>query len=262
MPAEGEMRAPHSELPTIAADILERIRVLRPRVHCITNAVAQAYSANMLLAAGAVPSMTIAPREVAGFVAHAGALLVNLGTFDAERQKAALRAVAAAGKAKIPWVLDPVFIDRSKPRAAFARKLAAKRPAAVRLNGAEFAALAGEPASKAALARFARTHGTTVGLTGERDFVRDAARLATVANGHALMTRVTAMGCAGSALVGACLAVESDAWQATAAGLILIGVAGEVAAERARGPGSFASEIVDVLYGLDRATLLARARVS
>jgi hydroxyethylthiazole kinase len=266
MPAEGEMRAPHdfttSELLTIAADILERIRVRRPRVHCITNAVAQAFSANMLLAAGAVPSMTIAPREVRGFVARADALLVNLGTFDAERQKAALLAVAAAGKARIPWVLDPVFIDRSPPRAAFAKKLVARKPAAVRLNTAEFGALAGGNADAAAVARFAKARGTVIGLTGEHDFVRDAARLATIANGHPLMTRVTAMGCAGSALVGACVAVENDAWRATAAALILIGVAGELAAERARGPGSFAVEILDALHRLDRDTLLARARVS
>jgi hydroxyethylthiazole kinase len=76
------------------------------------------------------------------------------------------------------------------------------------------------------------------------------------------MARVTAMGCAGSALVGACLAVEPDAFQATAAALILIGVAGELAAARARGPGSFAVEILDAVHGLDRETLIARARVS
>ena len=77
-----------------------------------------------------------------------------------------------------------------------------------------------------------------------------------------LMARVTAMGCAGSALVAACLAVEADAWKATAAALILFGVAGEIAAERARGPGSFAMEILDAVYGLEPATLMARARVS
>jgi len=260
------MRTPHSdfatEFPTIAADVLERIRARRPRVHCITNAVAQGFSANMLLAGGAVPSMTIAPREVKSFVARADALLINLGTFDGERQKAAVLAVAAAGRARIPWVLDPVFIDRSAPRAAFAKKLVAKKPAAVRLNAAEFSALAGGTADAAAVARYAKTRGTVVGLTGERDLVRDATRLITVANGHVLMTRVTAMGCAGSALLGACLAVEPDAFRATAAALILIGVAGEVAAERARGPGSFAVEILDAVHGLDRATLLARTRVS
>src|SRR3954454_8409275 len=114
MPAEGEMRAPQSErsisneLPAIAADVLERLQARRPRVHCVTNAVAQAFTANMLLAAGAIPSMTIARNEIAAFVARADALLINLGTFDAERQAASLKAVAAADKGRIPWVLDPV----------------------------------------------------------------------------------------------------------------------------------------------------------
>src|SRR5213082_3465089 len=129
MPAEGEMRALQSErnttadLPAITADILERLRGRRPRVHCITNAVAQNFTANMLLAAGAVPSMTIAQKEVRAFAGRADALLVNLGTFDPERQKASLAAIAVAKKQGIPWVLDPVFIDRSKPRAAFAKAL-------------------------------------------------------------------------------------------------------------------------------------------
>jgi hydroxyethylthiazole kinase len=40
--------------------------------------VAQAVTANVLLAAGAVPSMTIAPEEIAQFVARADALLVRV----------------------------------------------------------------------------------------------------------------------------------------------------------------------------------------
>jgi hydroxyethylthiazole kinase len=267
MPAEGEMRTPPSErpvtveLPAITADILGRLRQRRPRVHCITNTVAQNLTANMLLAAGAVPSMTIARDEVKAFVAGADALLINLGTFDPERKQASLAAVAAANKAGIPWVLDPVFIDRSEPRAAFAKALVAKKPAAVRPNRAEFAALSDGKTDDRTLARYAKLRRTVIGLTGERDIVRDPSRLATIANGHPLMARVTAMGCAASALVAACLAVETDAWRATAAGLILIGVAGEIAGSRARGPGSFTMEILDAVYGLEADTLLARARV-
>jgi hydroxyethylthiazole kinase len=261
MPAEGEMRAPPSELPIVAADILDCLRERRPRVHCITNAVAQNFTANMLLAAGAVPSMTIAPAEIKGFVQRADALLVNLGTFDAERRKAALAAVAVANKRRIPWVLDPVFVDRSPPRARFARRLAALAPRAVRLNPAEFGALAGVKADDATLARYAKARRTVIGLTGARDVVRDAERMAVIANGHPLMARVTAMGCAASALTAAGLAVESDAWRAQAAALILLGVAGEIAAERARGPGSFAMEIVDAIDGLDRDGVIARAKV-
>src|SRR5882724_5967727 len=124
MPAEGEMRAPHSELPAITADVLERIREKRPRVHCITNAVAQNFTANMLLAAGAVPSMTIASDEIADFVARADALLVNLGTLDPERRGAIEIAIGTAGE-RVPWILDPVFVDRSAPRAGFASALVA-----------------------------------------------------------------------------------------------------------------------------------------
>src|SRR4030088_1218525 len=101
------MHAPR-DLPHIAADVLARIRARRPRVHCITNAVAQNFSANTLLAVGAVPSMTIAADEIADFVARADALLINLGTLDPERRIAIDLALAAAGE-RVPWILDPVF---------------------------------------------------------------------------------------------------------------------------------------------------------
>jgi hydroxyethylthiazole kinase len=76
------------------------------------------------------------------------------------------------------------------------------------------------------------------------------------------MSKVTAMGCAGSAVLAACLAVEADALRAATAGLAIIGVAGELAAERSSGPGSFAVAIIDALHGFDAATLIARARIN
>jgi hydroxyethylthiazole kinase len=255
------MHAP-VELADIAADVLARIRDRAPQVHCITNTVAQNYTANMLLAAGAVPSMTISPEEIVSFVASADALLVNLGTFDTERRAAIGVALGAAQTARMPWVLDPVFIERSPGRAQFARELLAREPSVVRLNAAEFPPLfGGDPAAEAA-SRVAKACGTVVALTGNADVVTDGARRAAIANGDPLMSVVTGMGCAGSALVGAALAVETDAWLATNAALIVLGVAGEVAAQSARGPGRFASWILDALHSLDRATLRARAKVS
>jgi hydroxyethylthiazole kinase len=255
------MHGPPGELPRLTADILERVRARRPRVHCITNAVAQAFTANMLLAAGAVPSMTIAPEEVAAFTASADALLVNLGTFDAERREAADTAIEVATEEARPWVLDPVFIDRSRARGNYARALAGRKPSAIRLNGPEFTTLAGAEPEGTALTRYALDCLSVIALTGAIDMVTDGARLITVENGHPLMGRVTAMGCAGSALAAACLAVEEDAVNATAAALLWLGVAGEVAAAGSRGPGSLTVAIVDALYDLDRATLIERARV-
>jgi hydroxyethylthiazole kinase len=253
-------RVPPGGLAAATADILARLRERHPRVHCITNAVAQSFTANILLAAGAVPSMTIAAEEVAAFVRRADALLVNLGTFDAERRRAVEAAIAAAREAGKPWVLDPVFIDRSPQRAAFARTLATQNPAAIRLNAAELAALAdrADPEPE----REAHARATVIGLTGARDLVTDGARQVVIANGDPLMAQVTAMGCAASALVAAAIAVEPDALTATAAAIAAFGVAGEIAAERSRGPGSFAVEIIDALHGLDAAALHRRMRTT
>jgi hydroxyethylthiazole kinase len=92
--------------------------------------------------------------------------------------------------------------------------------------------------------------------------VADGERIAAIANGHPLMAKVTAMGCAGSALTAACLAVEPDPFVATSSALVILGVAGELAAEKSTGPGSFASAVIDALYNLDGGLLTARAKVS
>jgi len=254
--------APFHDLPDIAVDVLTRLRRQRPRVHCLTNAVAQTFTANILLALGATPSMTIAPGEVGLFVRSAGALLINLGTLDGERRTAMDLAAEAALAAEIPWVLDPVKIERSDIRAVYARALLGKAPAAIRLNADEFAALSGGAADRAAIATFAQRQSLAVAMTGETDIVSDGARTAEIRNGHPLMTQVTAIGCAESAVVASCLAVEKNGFRAVAAALLIFNIAGEIAAGRARGPGSFAVEILDALHNLNEAALRERARMS
>ena len=244
-----------------AAALIERLRVRGPRVHCITNDVAQNFTANVLLAAGCVPSMTLSREEIAAFVAKADALLVNLGTFDPGRRAASEAAVVTAAREGVPWVLDPVFIDRSAARAEFARTLLARAPRVVRLNHAEFATLTGTEPTPEAVAAAAETNHIVIALSGATDLVSDGERTAVVANGHPLMAKVTAMGCAVSALLAACLAIEPDPWRASAAALTVMGVAGELAGAKAEGPGTFAVAIIDALYRLDGATLLAHAKV-
>ena len=254
------MRA--TELPHITAELLTRLRERAPRVHCITNAVAQTFTANVLLAAGAIPSMTLSADEIGAFVARADALLINLGTFDAERRDAAAAALEVVDERRLPWVLDPVFVDRSEPRAAYARELVARGPDAIRLNAGEFAALSGVEIDDAALLKYALDTLAVVALTGTIDKITDGANWVAIGNGHPLMARVTAMGCAASALNAAFLAVESDAFAATAATLLCFGVAGGLAGERATGPGSFPVALIDALYALDEKSLTEKARVA
>jgi hydroxyethylthiazole kinase len=251
---------PREDLIAVAAATLALVRERQPRVHCITNSVAQNFTANALLALGAVPSMTLSGEEIGAFVARSDALLVNLGTFDRERREATSIAVDSATRNGLPWVLDPVFVDRAEQRAVYARDLIFLDPKAVRLNAAEFAALAGHDPLPDAVAAYARQHRLVIGLSGETDLIGDGERMVRIANGHPLMARVTAMGCAASALVAAALAVEPDALAATASAMLIVGIAGERAAEQAQGPGSFAVAILDALYNIDGETLAGKAR--
>ncbi|MCC2112714.1 MAG: hydroxyethylthiazole kinase [Hyphomicrobiales bacterium] len=247
--------------PEIVAGCLAALRERKPRVHCITNTVAQAFTANCLLALGAVPSMTIAPEEIPDFVASADALLVNLGTFDRERQNAVKTAIEVAGEEGRPWVLDPVFVEASRSRAEFAAELARRDPAVIRLNEDEYRVLAGDMEGAASIADFAVRMLSVVALTGPADMITDGTRLITVANGHPFMGRVTAVGCASSAVVAAFLAVEPDALNAAAAAFAVMGIAGEIAGESAYGPGTFAARLIDALYDLDSGAIEERAKI-
>ena len=249
-------------LPELSGHLLTRLRAERTRVHAITNAAAQTFTANLLLAAGGIPSLTIAPEEVPAFTSRSGALLVNLGTLDEDRRQAIPLAIAAARDHGKPWVLDPVFIEASPIRLGFARACLAGRPHVLRCNAQEFAALAGSDATPEAVQAFARAHDIVVALTGPVDLIANGDRILRVENGHPLMTRVTAMGCAGPALMAAFSALHGDPLEAAAAALLVTGLAGELAGRSAGGPGTFQPAFLDALFTLDPPALLAHGRVS
>ncbi len=262
MPIQRSNPGTSDMLVGVAAQLLPRLRARAPKVHCITNTVAQPITANVLLAAGAIPSLTTSEAEIGAFVRSADGVLANLGTLDPERRRAIEIAVGHASEAGVPWLLDPVFVDRSELRLDYAKELLARKPAAVRLNAAEFKALSGAPPSAEAAKLFARSRDTIVALTGEIDLVSDGERLATVRNGDPLMGKVTAMGCAESALVTAALVVGDDAFTAVVAAVTVFGIAGELAASVSRGPGTFAFAIIDALHAMSPDDVAVRARVT
>jgi len=231
------------------ASILARVAQARPRIHCLTNTVAQNITANMLLAFGAVPSMASHPDEVAGVAGGAGAILINLGTISLEGERAIPKLLEVARQRAIPLVLDPVFVELSPLRLRLAEEVLRLPGVTVRGNATEMAALA---------AVMSRAGDVLRVTTGKVDRIEGERRVLTVGHGHELMTKVTGLGCASSALVAACRAVEPEADLAAAAALTAYGIAGEIAAERAEGPGSFAMHLIDALAGLDEATLAAR----
>jgi hydroxyethylthiazole kinase len=231
------------------AAVLARVAEIRPRVQCLTNTVAQNVTANMLLAFGAVPSMAVHVDEVAAMAQGAGAILINIGTINAESELAIPKLLEVARERSKPLVFDPVFVELSPLRRHIAREVLRLPDLVVRGNAAEMAALAFD---------LAVARNATRVTTGEVDRIESAAASYAVAHGHPLMTRVTGLGCAAGALIAACCAVEADKAVAAAAALTAYGIAGEIAAGRCRGPGSFEVELIDAVAALDEDTLTER----
>ena len=271
-------------LPTLsAADLWSDVLAVRqrsPLVHSITNLVVINFNANVLLAAGASPVMAHAHEEVRDMVAIAQALVLNIGTLDPYWIGSMKLALAAAAQRGIPSVLDPVGAGATSYRNQTLEELLAIAPptvirgnasevmsmagAAVQTRGVDSSAAAGD-ALGAAQALLARTVGT-VCVSGAVDHILDASkRWARLSNGHAWMTRITGVGCSASALVGAFCAVQPDAWRATTAAMALLGVVGEVAAEKTQarglGVGSMAVSLLDELQLLDHVTFEQRLKL-
>ena len=95
-------------------EIYEKIQQKRPIIHCITNAVTVNDCANILLAAGASPTMAHHPCEVEEITAGTAALICNFGAIsDYEAMKTAGKRAHALGH---PIVIDPVGVSGSSYR--------------------------------------------------------------------------------------------------------------------------------------------------
>lgn len=260
---------------------IDAVRQQAPVVHNITNFVVMNISANALLAAGASPVMAHAAEEVADMVNIASSLVINIGTLAADwvdSMETAMQRAQVLGK---PVVLDPVGAGATPYRnAVLARLLAATTPSVIRGNASEIMAVAGlaattkgvdsSAASSDALAAgkaLAQRTGAVVCISGADDYVLAAdGREAKLSNGHPWMTRITGTGCSASALIGACCAVQADAFQATVSAMSLIAIAGEIATRQVQaqgqGVGSLQARLLDQLQLLDADTLKRELRIA
>lgn len=255
------------------APLLQTLRDRRPLVHAITNYVTANDCANLLLACGASPVMADDPDDAPQITAHAGGLVLNLGTLHRGTIPAMLACGRVAAQRGLPVVLDPVGVGASTLRTNTALQLLREVPIAViRGNLSEVETLTrghgGAPGVDStqsitpdnlegcgALAReLARRTGAVVALTGAVDLVTDGDTLYCLHNGHPMMGSVTGTGCQLSCLVGAFAAANPDSLlSATAAAVSAMGLCGEIAHRRLGpedGNGSYRTYLLDAVYRL------------
>jgi hydroxyethylthiazole kinase len=261
-----------------AADIyksVEEIRRQAPIVHNITNYVVMNNTANALLSLGASPVMAHALEEMEEMVDIASALVINIGTLSERWIYSMFKAMAQARKKGIPVVIDPVGAGATTFRTRTARDLiSSEPPAVIRGNASEIMALYDDKSRTKGVdstaesdiavvkaQKLSEIHKCAVCISGATDYIIDNGNVIKVLNGHPMMTRVTGLGCTASALCGAFAAVDKSFFTATAKAMAVMGIAGEIAAEKAAGPGSLQMHFLDILYTLSENDIKARLKI-
>lgn len=248
---------------------IQTIRLRAPLVHNITNYVVMNSTANALLCLGASPVMAHAKQEVEEMVHLASALVVNIGTLSEPWIQAMERAMRAAQEKGIPVVFDPVGAGATTYRTTTARSLISSvAPAIIRGNASEILALASDESQTKgvdslhttetavqAARQLCLSYGSIVSISGVIDIIVSSDHLMKIGNGHALMGRVTGMGCTATAITGAFSAVNADPFQAAAHAMITMGIAGQMAASVAEGPGTMQLHFLDALHQIDEETI-------
>lgn len=247
------------------SEILERIHKEKPLIHNITNMVAMNDTANSILAIGALPIMAHAQEEVGEMVKAAGALLLNIGTLTPEQIESMIVAGQVANSLKIPVILDPVGAGATNLRTESALRLQEKvKINIVRGNFAEISILAGlrgnikgvesvgsEKNSVGIACSLARKYNQVAIITGKRDIVTDGKMVVEIDNGSPMLRTITATGCMATSLIASFAAVCDDYILASTGALVCFGLAGERAALKADGPGTFKLNLFDEIYNLN-----------
>ncbi|XVF29201.1 hypothetical protein REPUB_Repub15cG0100000 [Reevesia pubescens] len=222
---------------------LGSVRAQSPLIQCITNFVSMDLVANTLLSAGASPAMLHSSYETPDFTPNVHALYINVGTLSENWLPVAAELAFMLDK---PWVLDPVA-------AGFLVFGSTKG-----VDSSHDSTDAVEAAKS-----LANSSSAVVAVSGAVDFVTDGNRVIEARNGVPMMQKITATGCAVTALIAAFVAIDPlHALEATASALAVFGVAGEIGMEMARGPASLRMHLIDSLHGLDQTAVISRVKIT
>ncbi|MBK5240961.1 hydroxyethylthiazole kinase [Clostridium sp.] len=268
-------------------ELLNNVKLKNPLVHHITNYVTVNDCANITLAIGGSPVMAEDINEVCDMVELASALVINIGTLNATSIKSMITAGKRANELNIPVILDPVGAGATSYRTDTAKRIIGEvKLAVIRGNLSEIKTLSGIEAKtkgvdacvnvsdnsnelmmeKEMAIVLANKLNTVVAITGVIDIITDGKILYTVENGHKMMCKVTGTGCMCTSLIGSYLGAGDNTLLAALAGVVSMGIAGEIAYEgldkSKGGTGSLKVKIIDAIYNLSEDDIMKRSKIN
>lgn len=261
--------------------LLDEVRNKKPLVHNITNYVTVNDCANILLAIGGSPIMADDIKEAADITKISSALVINIGTLNERTIESMIVSGKKANELNIPVVFDPVGAGASEFRNLTTKRILEEvKISILRGNMSEIKFISGlnsttkgvdasesdmESANEEGVnvaKNLANKLDCTVAITGATDIISDGKRVAILENGTKMLANVTGTGCMTTALVGAFCGAGSDYFIGAISGIISMGIAGEIAYEKAAqiGTGSFHIAIIDAISNLNSEIITKRAK--
>ena len=235
--------------------------------HNMTNTVVQNFAANVCLATGSSPIMSLNGPEAADLAKLGGALVVNMGTVTPEILDVYLAGMRAYNASGNPILFDPVGGGATSVRRnAIKTLLVGGYFSVIKGNEGEIKAVAGAsdtqqrgvdsgPSTsteqeKLELVRdLAKRERCVVLMTGATDYISDGDRTALIANGSHWLGTITGSGCALGSTIASYVALHrQDKFLAALVGVLHYELAAERAEHRCRGPGTFIPAFLDELY--------------
>jgi thiamine-phosphate diphosphorylase / hydroxyethylthiazole kinase len=233
----------------------------------MTNTVVQNFAANVCLATGSSPIMSINAPEAADLAKLGGALVVNMGTVTPDTVNAYLAGMKAYNAAGNPVLFDPVGGGATSVRRETIKTLLAGGFfSVIKGNEGEISAVAGTSnvqqrgvdsgpststkADKVRLVKdLAKRERCIVLMTGAIDYLSDGDRTLGISNGSHWLGRITGSGCALGSTVASYIALHrEDKFLAALTGILHYEIAAERAEKHCQGPGTFIPAFLDELY--------------
>jgi len=247
-------------------ELFDRIKEQKPLIHHITNWVTIYDCANITRAVGALPVMAHAIEESSDMTSIASGLVLNIGTLTPDLIESMIVAGKKANQIRIPVLLDAVGVGATALRTDSANKIIREvKIDIIKGNSAEIGVLAGVKAIVKGVeamgvegnlvdisTRFAREKNATVVITGAQDIVSNGKDTYLINNGHKMMGAIVGTGCMVASVICCFAAIEKDYTFAATAALVCFGIAGELAANYSKGPGTYKEAFYDEIYTLDR----------
>jgi hydroxyethylthiazole kinase len=239
---------------------IDKLKTSKPLILNLTNFVTMDFVANCLLAIGALPIMCVYEEELEELVIISSAIYINIGTLNNDFINLVKKAIILSSKYNKPIILDPVGCGATNIRTKTANLLA-NHSKIIRGNASEIMALGNDSFSTKGVDSIHKTEDATeianiiakntkatIVVSGAIDYVTNAINSANINFGSPIMTNITGMGCALTAVIAAIFAVEHDPFEASISGSQYFALCGELVYLKHSKPGSFKAAFIDELY--------------